>query len=186
MASQNLDHPNKNMALSKKLNSSSEDWYLASCKPRQETRALENLENQEVIAFLPTLSVEKVLAGRKQVVSEPLFKGYLFINIQPEDPQWPKIRSTRGIRDWVRFAGKPAKIPKSLIEQLWQQEIEPQLKLVEKRFNKGQTIRIMSGPFEGLNGIFESDDGDLRSMILIEFLGKTNRISVGNEQIVTD
>ena len=164
----------------------SEDWYLASCKPRQESRALENLVNQDVIAFLPTLAVEKVLSGRKQVVTEPLFKGYLFINIQPEDPQWSKVRSTRGIKDWVRFAGKPAKIPNSLIQQLWLQETEAQNKQVEKRFNKGQIIRIMSGPFEGLNGVFESDDGELRSMILIEFLGKTNRISVGNEQIVTD
>lgn len=186
MASQNQRHPQENIDLSENIISSFEDWYLASCKPRQENRALENLGNQGITAFLPTLEVEKVHAGRKQVVSEPLFKGYLFINIQPEDPQWSKIRSTRGIRDWVRFAGKPAKLPKSLIEQLWRQEMEPHSKQVERRFNQGQSIRIMSGPFEGLNGVFESDDGELRSMILIEFLGKTNRISVGNEQIVTD
>jgi len=161
-------------------------WYLAASKPRQESRAVENLLNQGINAYSPKINIEKIRAGKKVVVSEAMFTGYVFINISPEDGLWHKVKSTRGIRDWVRFAAKPAKLPENLVEELIYQEKKESKSIIKKCFKAGDTIRILSGPFQGLTGIFQATSGVERSMILIEFLGNANYLKVDNSQIIAE
>jgi len=161
-------------------------WYLAATKPRQELRAVEQLANQGIRAFSPQIKVEKIRKGVKYISGEALFSNYLFINISVNNSAWSKVRSTRGIRDWVKFSGKVAKLPKGLVEELIDISLSPENDMTIKRFEKGGKIRVLSGPFAGLSGVFEADDGDKRAMVLVEFLGQRSRLSLGNEQIATE
>lgn len=51
------------------------------------------------------------------------------------------------------------------------------------RFERGQRVSILAGPFTGFEAIFDEADDRKRTMILIEFLGKINRVAV-NPQIL--
>ncbi len=157
-------------------------WYLLASKPKQEERAVENLLNQSINAFTPKIKVEKLKQGRKIIKDEPLFMGYLFVQLSTQDPNWHKIRSTRGVRDWVRFSGVPATLNNKTVEAFIE-TTQSDNNSVQELMNKGDKVQIESGPFKGLSGIFECNDGEMRSMILIEFLGSTSRISIENEQI---
>ena len=159
-------------------------WYLATSKPRQEKRAIEHLTNQGITACCPMISVEKVIRGKRQLVEEPLFTGYLFIQLSEQSSHWSKIRSTRGMRDWVRFAGQVAQAPCAMVQVFLDADKgEKQHQPVMNLYEEGQQVHILSGPFAGLQGIFEKHDGEMRSMILIEFLGKQNRLKLDNRQI---
>ncbi|MDB5729347.1 MAG: hypothetical protein JWQ00_2552, partial [Noviherbaspirillum sp.] len=48
-------------------------WYLIQTKPKQEFRALEQLENQGYTCFLPTLQVEGLITDKLHLCIEPLF-----------------------------------------------------------------------------------------------------------------
>jgi len=161
-------------------------WYLAATKPRQELRAVEQLSHQGIHSFCPTIKVEKLRKGKQCLIEESLFTSYIFINISNDSPLWHKVRSTRGIRDWIRFAGKPAKVPYQLIDNLIKINNNTEEEVVIKRLNRGDFVRILSGPFLGLKGIFEKADGDARSLVLVEFLGQVSRLKLPNEQITTD
>lgn len=162
-------------------------WYLAASKPKQELRAVENLTNLGIMSYCPVVSVERLVRGKKSIKQEALFSGYLFIRLSVEDPNWHKVRSTRGIRDWVRFSGNVAKLPTGLIQDLINSEqAETEPRIVVNRMDKGQPVRVLSGPFAGLSAIFEQNDGEMRSMILVEFLGQINRLKVDNDQIAAD
>ena len=71
-------------------------WYAVHTKPKQENRALENLQNQGFECFLPLLEVEKIRRGKVQKVVEPMFSRYLFIQLnetsqktgRPFAPRW--------------------------------------------------------------------------------------------------
>jgi transcriptional antiterminator RfaH len=162
------------------------DWYLATSKPRQESRAVENLLNQGITAYSPQLNVEKIRAGKKVIVSEAMFSGYVFIQLSPEDGLWHKVKSTRGIRDWVRFSTNLAKLPCNLVEQLIKQDNLDSKVMVKKIYTPGELVRVLSGPFEGLKGIYQAGSGEERAMILIDFLGSSNRVSLENNQITSD
>lgn len=160
-------------------------WFLAAAKPKQEFRAIENLLNQHIDCFCPSIKVEKFTKNRKNIVTEALFKGYIFIHISPEDPNWHKVRSTRGVRDWIRFSSDVAKIPQSLVKDL-KLFTQNGSNLLINKMKSGDSIRVLSGPFEGLEGIFQNEDGDFRAIVLIDFLGQSNRIKIDKSQLVLD
>lgn len=57
------------------------NWYLIFTKPRQEYRALENLQYQGFECYLPLLLSETVVSGVMALEHQPLFPRYLFIRL---------------------------------------------------------------------------------------------------------
>ena len=148
-------------------------WYAIHSKPRQEVRALDNLQRQGFEAWLPMLTVEKVLRGKLANVTEPMFSRYLFIRLDTEQTNWSPIRSTLGVSRLVSFGNRPAVVADELIQAL---QTVPQ-RAPERLFQPGQTIKIVSGPLKGIEGIFQQADGEHRAMVLIDLLNKQHRVT---------
>lgn len=150
-------------------------WYAIQHKPAQGDRALENLQNQEARCFYPKVTVERIRAGKRTTRLEPLFPGYLFINIDPSDPLWGKLRSTRGVLRVVSFGGKPAPVPDEVIDYIYDG-----LTAVEEQggLKKGEKVQIQEGPFRGVEGIFQAYDGEERAIVLISFMQKQQVVKV--------
>ena len=148
-------------------------WYAIHSKPRQEERALDNLQRQGFEAWLPMLTVEKVLRGKLANVTEPMFSRYLFIRLDTEQTNWSPIRSTLGVCRLVSFGNRPAVVADELIQAL---QTVPQ-RAPERLFQPGQTIKIVSGPLKGIEGIFQQADGEHRAMVLIDLLNKQHRVT---------
>jgi transcriptional antiterminator RfaH len=147
-------------------------WYAIHSKPRQEERALENLQRQGFEVWLPMMTVEKVLRSKLVQLQEPMFSRYLFIRLDMEQSNWSPIRSTLGVSKLVSFGNRPAVVADELIDALQQlPEQAPQ-----RLFQPGQQVKIVSGPLRGLEGIYHQPDGELRAMVLIELLNKQHRI----------
>lgn len=155
------------------------DWYVIHTKPRQESRALANLESQGYECYLPQFTREKLHRGSLELMREPLFSRYLFICLSTAQhgKSWAPIRSTLGVSRLVSFGSEPAKVNQLLIDLLKEHtkrlEIEP-----EKIYQPGERLLITKGPFLGLEGIFEMDDGEARAMVLIEVLSKPTRLNL--------
>lgn len=154
-------------------------WYAIHSKPRQEERALDNLQRQGFEAWLPKLSIEKVLRGKLVRVEEPMFSRYLFIRLDTEQSNWSPIRSTLGVSRLVSFGNRPAVVADELIQAL---QSLPQRE-TERLFQAGQAIKIVSGPLKGLEGIFQQADGEHRAMVLIDLLNKQHRVTTPLQDI---
>jgi transcriptional antiterminator RfaH len=89
------------------------NWLLLQAKPRQEFRALANLERQKGEFYCPQIQVEKLSRGKRIQVKEALFPGYLFINAQPEQNglTYTSIRSSRGVSKIVCSGAAAVTIP---------------------------------------------------------------------------
>lgn len=150
-------------------------WYALQHKPAQGDRALTNLQNQDIACFYPKITVEKVRAGKRIKKLEPLFPGYLFVNLEQTDPVWAKLRSTRGVLRIVGFANKPAGISDDVI-----QHIKQSLDSVAEQggIKPGQAVQLNEGPFEGINAIFQAYDGEARAIVLINFMQKQQKVKV--------
>ncbi len=159
-------------------------WYLIQAKPKQQLRAKENLENQEIECFYPTIELEKIVRGRRQMVNEPLFSNYIFIKLSDEDINWSKIRSTRGVRDFVRFGVEVAKVPEQLIQQLKVDTDAIDSKTLETNApREGDKVIITKGAFKDFEGIYQSACDEERSIILLNILSKTIKIQVADQDV---
>lgn len=150
-------------------------WFALQHKPAQGDRAADHLQNQGIYAFYPKVLIERVSAGKRSVRPEPLFPGYIFVHLEPTDPMWAKLRSTRGVVRIVGFGNRPAPISEEVIDH-----IRASLAVVEDRggIRPGQPVQLQDGPFEGMNAIFESYDGVARAVVLIEFMQKQQAVKV--------
>jgi len=146
-------------------------WYAVHTHPRKEHVALENLERQGFESYLPVLRVQKVRRGKALMVHEAMFPRYLFVRLDSsvQGRSWTPIRSTLGVRTLVRFGDKPARVADELIDWLRKREREfnPQ-----HLFRPGDAVVVTSGPFRGLEALYQGVDGEHRAMILLEILCK--------------
>ena len=160
-------------------------WYAALCKPRQETVAEANLANQGFAVYLPRLKTPRRRAGRWVDAVEPLFPRYLFVAADLEARSLAPIRSTRGVSGLVRFGVEPAVVPDNLIEALRRREDSTTGLHVCTRplFAAGDRVKLLHGPLAGLEGVFAAETGDLRVIVLMEMLGRLNRLEVSRDWV---
>lgn len=160
-------------------------WYAVYCKPRQELVAQENLLRQGYHVYLPRIQIRKRLRGKWVEVVEALFPRYIFIRIDSERCSTGPVRSTRGAVDLVCFGGQPSVIPDEMMEALFHREDTVSGFHRDSRplFSAGATVRMVDGPLAGMEGIFVQEDGEERVFVLMELLGKTNKISVGRDSV---
>jgi len=102
-----------------------------------------------------------------------MFSRYLFIRLDTEQTNWSPIRSTMGVSRLVSFGNRPAAVADDLILAL---QTLPQ-RAPERLFQLGQSIKIVSGPLKGIEGIFQQADGEHRAMVLIDLMNKQHRVT---------
>ena len=165
---------------------STSNWLLLQVKPKQEVRALENLQRQGGECYCPKILIEKLSRGKRIEVEEALFPGYLFINAQPEQNglTYTSIRSSRGVSKIVGFGAEPIKVPETLIAQIKYREKADSMGFIAKDLPQaGDNINILQGPFKGLKAVFSHTDGMQRSIVLINLLNQQTPTSLANTQI---
>ena len=162
------------------------NWLLLQVKPRQEMRALENLERQQGECYCPQMRIEKLSRGKRIEAEEALFPGYLFINAQPEKNglTYTSIRSSRGVSKIVGFGAEPLKVPEALIAQIKLREESGLMGVSSVDLPQvGDNINILEGAFKGLKAVFSHVDGLQRSIVLINLLNQQTPSSLPNTQI---
>ncbi|MCV3262586.1 transcription/translation regulatory transformer protein RfaH [Vibrio harveyi] len=161
-------------------------WYLLYCKRGEQVRAKQHLENQGVECFYPTVEVEKILRGKRQKVEEPLFPCYVFSRFDYEQgPNFTSVRSTRGVVDFVRFGAQPKEIQGDLVYELKQiEKCAEEPTSPECMPKPGDHVRVMNGQFAGIDAIYHAEqDGEKRSIMLVQMLSKRVPVSIDNNDL---
>lgn len=156
-------------------------WYLLYCKRGQLQRAQEHLERQAVNCLAPTVTLEKIVRGKRISVTEPLFPNYLFVEFDPEVIHTTTINATRGVSHFVRFGAHPALVPSAVIHQLSIYK-QPDDITDPATPQSGDSVVITEGAFEGLQAIFTEPDGEMRSMLLLNIMNQQVTHSIKNTE----
>lgn len=157
-----------------------EKWYLLYCKRGQLDRAVEHLTRQDVTCMTPMTEMEKVVRGKRTVITEALFPNYLFVKFDHEQIHTTTIQSTRGVSHFIRFGALPAEVPEEIIDLIQQTPIShtqsPDLP------SQGDSVVITEGIFAGVKAIFNEPNGESRSILLLNILNTTVAKVIDNTQ----
>ena len=160
-------------------------WYAVFCKVRGEETAAANLDNQGYTVYLPQLLAQCRRAGKWVDRLGPLFPRYLFLKPRDAAQSLAPVRSTLGVINLVRFGGQPAVLPDSVVEALRAcQDTGAGVHLHRTVFKPGAAVKFVEGPLLGLEGIFSKETGEERVIVLLDLLGKMNRMRVSRDWLV--
>lgn len=153
-------------------------WYLLYCKRGQMNRAQQHLSLQHIETFYPVIEQEKFYRGRRVSSCVPLCPNYLFIRLDPNIIHTTTISATRGVSHFIRFGNLPAIVPQAIMASMQQRfAIQP---TESSLFVKGDTVTLSAIPFTGLQAIYEEQDGETRSILLLELINKQIKHSFEN------
>ena len=160
-------------------------WYAIHTKPRREREALENLERQGYKIYLPQIGIRKFIRRKWSYVVEPLFPRYLFVHLDLKATNTAPIRSTKGVSQLVKFGDKAVPVADEIINFL-RSSADPDTGIhqsADPSIQPGEKVAIVGGALHGMEGVFEQDSGEDRVMVLIDVLGRLNRIAVARRDI---
>lgn len=143
------------------------DWFVIRTHPRQEDRATTHLSRQNFCVYCPYFV-------RKNGCRETLFPGYIFLHYT-QDTLLGTVRSTRGVKGFVRFGDRVATMSDELVATIKRQE-----KLLDGMpvFKEGQLVEFKNGPFAQYRAIYLCDSGEERAIVLLNLLNSTRKVKV--------
>ena len=155
------------------------DWLVAQTKHRQETRAVQRLEQQGFTVYCP--KIPKYGRLRETIGQQVLFPGYCFV--EDQGMTITSIKSTPGVIGLIVFGheGKPAKLSDSELEAIRAAESFHRRKV--SGIKPGDTISVIDGPFTGFKGLYSKRSKD-RVEVLLVLLGQQQRIRFRPNQII--
>jgi len=160
----NIQHPKSNIAiLSSKIQHPTssinhpaskiqhQSWYAIYVRSRHEKCVHQELQQKGIESSLPLISVTRQWSDRKKKVQVPLFRSYVFVNIDIAKEKLPVLQ-TDGVVKFVTFCSKTVSIPQE--QMFWLDQIllsELSIEHVQE-FPVGTDVAVMFGPLKGLQG----------------------------------
>lgn len=144
---------------------------MVQTQPRRESQAEQQLANQHYRIFLPRFRKSRRHARKFEIVSAPLFPGYLFVILDLTCDRWRSVNGTYGVDRLLTRAGVPEPVPHGLIEQLLAVTDAEGIVRHHPNLQYGQMVRVSAGPFANLVGRLQQLGDSGRVRILLEVLG---------------
>ena len=144
-------------------------WYVVYTRPRWEKKVSASLLSKGVEHYCPLNKVTRQWTDRKKIISEPLFKGYIFV--RPEQPEKWDIKKTDGILNYVYWLGKPAAVKDEEIDTIrkFLQEFE-NVSVTEQHAVVNDAVTVKQGIMMHYMGILIETIGN-KARVKIESMG---------------
>jgi len=115
----------------------------------------EHLERRKLEVYLPLIRVKPV--NPRSAHECPHFPGYLFARMDLQVTGPGVLQWTPGLGRFVEFGGQPGSVPESFILELKRrlEQIRGAGGLTRGGVEHGTLVKIISGPFEGYEAIFD-------------------------------
>lgn len=146
-------------------------WYVIRAKPHRERIVHEQLKQQQLEVFFPSVLVHPV--NPRSARERAYFPGYLFVRLDLAAVGVNALRWLPASVGLLEFGGEPAVVPDLLVSQLKRRiaDIQAAGGLVFADLKKGDPVKITSGPFAGYEAIFDLRlSGSERVRVLLELL----------------
>src|SRR4030043_1316580 len=167
-------------------------WYVVHTSSGHEIRVAEtlrqrvetmNLQDKVYELLVPTQDRVIIRQGKKAMVKEKIFPGYLLVKMVMDDPTWLAVRTTPGVTGFVGAGKTPTPLSELEVSNI-QKFVSTPAKRFKTRFSKGEAVKITDGPFSDFLGtINEIDEEKGKGKVLVSIFGREPPVELDLLQI---
>ena len=168
-------------------------WYAIQTYSGYEENVRENLERRveslgmkdKIFSILvPTEKKIKIKNGKRRIVEEKIFPGYVLIDMLVEDDSWYVVRNTRNVTGFIGTGTVPTPLSDKEVHAL----LKRMSKTDEASFSidvaVGTPIRIGDGPFKDFEGkVIDVDGARGKVKVLVSMFGRETPLELDFTQI---
>jgi transcription antitermination factor NusG len=158
-------------------------WYAGYTKCNHERVVHKILRDKGISTFLPEIIVPSRRKNRKILIKRPLFRNYLFIQLDEIRENWMKVFRTPGLAR-ICGNGRPTPIPDDDINSI-KIFVSSDRNLYPLPFlHIGARVQVMSGPLTGAIGILVKEDRKKRRLsVSVELMGQSVVVSLFDDEV---
>lgn len=154
-------------------------WFVAHVKPRREKKLVEYCTRQSLAATLPCYDSAHKYRGKTMVFRKPLFPGYVFLRIRPDQKQ--AVRQNEHVANLLEV----------IDQETFQQQLGDILLALDSKLGvrlapgigQGMRVRIKAGPLEGIEGWVESRYGMSMVLLRLDFINQAAAVKIDAEHL---
>ena len=167
-------------------------WYVIHTYSGYEESVAKNLrqrieslgmEDKIFNVIVPKERKIKIRNGKREVVEEKIYPGYVLVEMIVTDDSWYVVRNTPNVTGFVGAGTTPIPVSDEEIQKLMKRmEVkEPQYKI---DFKKGDLVKITDGLFKDFEGKVEEIDQERGKVrVLINMFGRETPVELDSLQI---
>lgn len=171
-------------------------WYVLHTQSGKEKKALSYLQRHadageewlgEVL--VPSEEVEEIKDGQKRRSERKFFPGYVLIQMEMNDASWHMVKSTPGVLGFIGGGkgDKPQPIPQKeadAVLQLQRNSSGGGKATPKTRYEPGETVRVIDGPFNEFTGSVESVNYEKSTMqVAVMIFGRATPVDLAFDQV---
>jgi transcription antitermination factor NusG len=163
--------------------SNSIKWYAGYTKCNHERIVNKILQDKGVNTFLPEIIVPGRRKNRRILVKRPLFRNYLFIQIDALQENWIKVFRTPGLAR-ICGNGRPMPIPDEDVDSI-KIFVKSDRNICSLPYlHVGMRVQVTSGPLSGAVGILVREDNKKRRLsVSLELMGQSVVVSLFDDEV---
>lgn len=135
--------------------------------------------------LVPTEKVIELVKGQRRASSRKFYPGYILVQMELNDETWHLVRHTPKVTGFIGSQERPIPLSDEEAETIIQQMQEGIQKPRPKyRFEKGDEVRVVDGPFANFNGVVDEvmpDKGKVR--VLVSIFGRSTPVELDFVQV---
>jgi transcriptional antiterminator NusG len=149
----------------------------------EEKTEKKGLNEQITRILIPTERVIELKGGKKRESDKKFYPGYILVEMELNDETWHLIRSTPRVTGFVGGT-KPVALSEEEISVVLQQIEKGPVPQVKTQFQKGDSVRIIDGPFTNFIGSVEDVDMDHgRLNVMVSIFGRQTPVELNFLQV---
>lgn len=142
-----------------------------------------DMEDKIYSILIPTEKKIKIKNGKRKVVEEKIFPGYVLVEMVVTDESWYVVRNTPNVTGFIGTGTIPTPISDKEVKGLQKRMgvDEPKFKI---DVSVGSPVRITDGPFKNLEGkITNIDEAKGKIKVLVSMFGRETPVELDFLQI---
>lgn len=146
---------------------------------------IESMDMQDKIfdIMIPKEKKIKIKNGKRKVVEEKIFPGYVLVNMIVTDDSWYVVRNTPNVTGFVGTGTTPTPISEDEVKSL-QKKMGVEEPKYEIDVSLNTPVKIVDGPFKNFEGkISEVDDARGKVKVLVNMFGRETPVELDFLQI---
>jgi len=168
------------------------NWYVLHTYSGYEEAVARNLkqriesmgmEDKIFSVLVPTEKKIKIKNGKRKVVEEKIYPGYVLVEMIVTDDSWYVVRNTPRVSGFVGSGTTPTPVSENEIKNLKKRMgvDDPKFKLDAL---VGDMVKITDGPFKGFEGkVAEIDEARGKIKVLVTVFGRETPVELDFLQI---
>lgn len=157
-----------------------EDAVARNLKQRIESMGMEDKIFQVLV---PVEKKIKIKNGKRRVVEEKIYPGYVLVEMVVTDDSWYVVRNTPRVTGFVGAGTTPTPLSQEEMDVLLKQIGQEEPKFIIE-VNVGDPVKITDGPFKDFDGkISEVDQERGKIKVLINVFGRETPVELDSLQI---